>query len=528
MPPGVTSIQIDLYGGQGGGAQNASGLFPTGADGGKGAHVQSIRTVNPGEALTIQVGGQGLAPGTVTPGSVFFGGGGGGLAGSLAPVLLGGTSGGGGGGASTLDSVSTGFLVAGGGGGSGAQAFSGGGASGASGAAQAGGGGGAGTSSGGGAGGSGSSAAGPCDVGTDPGLAGAAGSALAGGAGGGGGAYGGGGGGGGFFGGGGGGAGWLCSNSGPSGISAGAAGGGGGGSNSLAAGSGFTEGGSRSGDGEVTITYTTAGTGGPWLDCADVKASNPGWLDGNYEIQPSGGEAFTVYCSDMAGTPKEYLTLAETGPGKNFSSYVAGGESSGTDVVTSFTKVRLDPATLEILIEDRTFSNSVGGISHPDGGGPVSVTSMPYGAAMNCNASPPFGTANVDLRGTPFKVTEAFVLTGASPVGGACLRARPIRSSISPPRASAATSRPTQSAASSSGSRVPRRGNRVRTRSASRTRPSVRRNRARTSSSTSPTTTTTRSAPTRTARCARRSSPPTRRRTVARPTGFSSTEASPR
>ena len=43
-------------------------------------------------------------------------------------------------------------------------------------------------------------------------------------------------------------------------------------------------------------------------DCADIKAANPAATDGTYVIAP-GGNPFFVHCHDMAGTPREYLTL---------------------------------------------------------------------------------------------------------------------------------------------------------------------------------------------------------------------------
>src|SRR4051812_22004455 len=53
-------------------------------------------------------------------------------------------------------------------------------------------------------------------------------------------------------------------------------------------------------------------------DCAAIHAANPSAPDGDYIISP-GGNTFTVYCHDMAGTPREYLTLVNTGGGRNYS-----------------------------------------------------------------------------------------------------------------------------------------------------------------------------------------------------------------
>ena len=54
--------------------------------------------------------------------------------------------------------------------------------------------------------------------------------------------------------------------------------------------------------------------------CADIAAADPGAGDGDYVIYPQAG-AFEVDLDDMAGAPREYLTLGQAGLGVNFSSY---------------------------------------------------------------------------------------------------------------------------------------------------------------------------------------------------------------
>ena len=101
----------------------------------------------------------------------------------------------------------------------------------------------------------------------------------------------------------------------------------------------------------------------------------------------------------------EYLTLVNT-TNANFSQWTAGGGgSSGTDVRTSYTKVRLDPVTLLVDVSDQTFSSSTGLAGRPG----VVIRSMPYGVAADCVAnSSTAGIGNVDLTGTPFKVIDPF------------------------------------------------------------------------------------------------------------------------
>lgn len=146
----------------------------------------------------------------------------------------------------------------------------------------------------------------------------------------------------------------------------------------------------------------------PPATCADIHTANPTAPDGNYDLVDS-GKAVPVYCFDMTGTPREYINLMNTGTNTNFSQYTAGGASPGTNVRTTFTKLRIDPATLTVDIGDLTFATSTGSLSHSG----TPVTSMPYGVAMSCIS--PFaagGAGNIDLTGTPFTVTDGFNVGG--------------------------------------------------------------------------------------------------------------------
>ncbi|HSV66887.1 MAG TPA: GON domain-containing protein [Mycobacteriales bacterium] len=171
----------------------------------------------------------------------------------------------------------------------------------------------------------------------------------------------------------------------------------------------------------------SAGLLGP-ASCADIKASNPAATDGAYSILAGGlggligglGQLLPVYCTDMAGEPKAYLSLPNTGPGHNYSQYLAGGASRGTTVVTSYSAIRFDPVpvsyfplTFRANIADQTFSRSTGQLCHSSGPpcpGNV-VTSMPYGVAFDCiSPGSSAGRANIDLTGTPFYVVDTFVV----------------------------------------------------------------------------------------------------------------------
>ncbi|WP_437775973.1 FG-GAP-like repeat-containing protein [Sorangium sp. So ce1097] len=154
-----------------------------------------------------------------------------------------------------------------------------------------------------------------------------------------------------------------------------------------------------------------------WLSsCAERRAADPEAADGDYKLYVGGDpqKPWTAYCHDMAGTPTTYLTLVNT-TNANYSQYTAGGASPGTDVRTSFTKVRIDPATLQVDPNDLTFSTSTGSLNHGD----AIITSVPYGSAVDCLAEgSSSGVGNVDLTGVPFVVApDQFAVAGFMPSG---------------------------------------------------------------------------------------------------------------
>jgi hypothetical protein len=114
--------------------------------------------------------------------------------------------------------------------------------------------------------------------------------------------------------------------------------------------------------------------------------------------------------------------LQRTGAGLNFSQFTVGGTISGTNVVTSYTALRLDPTpaspnplTFRVNIADQTFATSTGSACCI---GTEPITSMPYGVAADCNtAGSATGVADVDLTGTGFVVASGFGLQGFEPGG---------------------------------------------------------------------------------------------------------------
>jgi hypothetical protein len=149
--------------------------------------------------------------------------------------------------------------------------------------------------------------------------------------------------------------------------------------------------------------------------CVDIKSHVPGATDGTYMLYlgADAGKPWPAYCARMASSPAEYLTLS----GTNFSQYTAGGRSPGTNVRTTYTRVRFDPVTMRVDISDRTFATSTGMLEHEN---TTPVTSMPYSTAMDCvGPNSKTGVAQIDLSGTSFAldVTVPFIFGGGSPNG---------------------------------------------------------------------------------------------------------------
>ncbi|MFT3771831.1 MAG: fibrinogen-like YCDxxxxGGGW domain-containing protein [Minicystis sp.] len=150
---------------------------------------------------------------------------------------------------------------------------------------------------------------------------------------------------------------------------------------------------------------TNCENGGQPTSCAAVKAANPAAADGLYTILVAGNPV-SLHCAGMASAPAEYLPLASTGAGQNFSRYAPGQ-------ITTYTKVRFHPDTLTVDIADATFSTTVG----------TDVQNFPsvkYATAQDCiSPESSAGTANIDLTGTPFALapnqfsTQGYLAAGS-------------------------------------------------------------------------------------------------------------------
>ncbi len=119
-------------------------------------------------------------------------------------------------------------------------------------------------------------------------------------------------------------------------------------------------------------------------------------------IDNDGAKPYQAYCKDMGtATPKTYLILANTGGNYNFSQ-----KTQAASVRTSYTRLRFDPKTMLVDINDSTFSTTTG------------TGKMPYAIAADCvGGGSKTGVANVNLVGTPFRAVSTWTPVGASPAG---------------------------------------------------------------------------------------------------------------
>lgn len=143
--------------------------------------------------------------------------------------------------------------------------------------------------------------------------------------------------------------------------------------------------------------------------CADLASHGVTVNNSTHTLYLDGvtTQPWTVFCAGTGAAAKEYLTLG----GANTSIYQQGGKSPGTDVKTTFTKIRFVVATKMIDTSDRTFATSTGMLNHSGDG--TMVTSLPYGVAMNCKGvNDQSTTANFDLSATQFAFTGNAAFSG--------------------------------------------------------------------------------------------------------------------
>jgi GON domain len=124
----------------------------------------------------------------------------------------------------------------------------------------------------------------------------------------------------------------------------------------------------------------------------------------------SASKPWTAYCHGGL----EYLTVSSA---TNFGQYTAGGASTGSNVRTTYSRIRVEPTTLAVDICDQAFATSAGALLHS---GTTPVSSMPLGVAMDCDGYySASGVASVDLTSTPFVLASAWVTNGSYQNGAA-------------------------------------------------------------------------------------------------------------
>lgn len=175
-------------------------------------------------------------------------------------------------------------------------------------------------------------------------------------------------------------------------------------------------------------TGPTGGTG-PELEkqtetayssCADVRDKLGSATDGTYALKRADGLTFEIYCAGMGPgqTPKEYLPLARTSPQgqrtANYSTYYIGAQHAGQTcpcegpVVARFTHVRLILDTMTIDTRDQNLAeldyDHACFALHAEA---CNYRPWGYGIAASCAGNfDTRGEANINLRGTPFKLAS--------------------------------------------------------------------------------------------------------------------------
>jgi hypothetical protein len=139
--------------------------------------------------------------------------------------------------------------------------------------------------------------------------------------------------------------------------------------------------------------------------CQDIKDYVADAKDGEFTLyyhnEPTA--RWKVYCANMQSQPTEYLSLSK-GDGLNTSTFSDGSKQ----VTTTYEKVRIHPESLSVDLGDTTFAVSSGMAMHSG----TTITMMPFGIAMSCNAAP--ATMNINLRGTQFRLESALQQFGTS------------------------------------------------------------------------------------------------------------------
>mmetsp|Transcript_30983 Transcript_30983/g.81101 ORF Transcript_30983/g.81101 Transcript_30983/m.81101 type:complete len:520 (+) Transcript_30983:49-1608(+) len=150
--------------------------------------------------------------------------------------------------------------------------------------------------------------------------------------------------------------------------------------------------------------------------CQEVLYEDPTARDGEYLLHcPEAGVTLSVWCHGMGTeSPREYLSLPFEG---NYAEYLCGPRCkerhpTSSTVTTVYAKVRLNPCSLEVDVQDRTFASSTGSITHGDD----KIETVPFGVAASCEdaggAMTHPGKSMIDLGGTALMVESTWTHQG--------------------------------------------------------------------------------------------------------------------
>ncbi|XP_041370257.1 uncharacterized protein LOC121384093 isoform X2 [Gigantopelta aegis] len=132
-------------------------------------------------------------------------------------------------------------------------------------------------------------------------------------------------------------------------------------------------------DGDIRLTVQTDTVSMKPGTCRDVKLNEPAAGDGEYDVYPDavGARRVRVYCHDMVGTPREYVTLKTPNKGvyPNLANKNCRGETKAESPEKTgqsiFNKIRVNIETMVIDPTDYTFADTEG-------------VPVPYGEAKDC------------------------------------------------------------------------------------------------------------------------------------------------
>lgn len=175
---------------------------------------------------------------------------------------------------------------------------------------------------------------------------------------------------------------------------------------------------------DARIEATTDADAAPPLaaSCTDLPtAANS---DVTLYVGRDPAKPWSAHCGAAGET---YLPLP-AGAANNFSSYPDTGcaaisTGASSPVKTTWTRVRIDPATLVVTTNDYAGATSTGSTHEVSGNGTVDLTyvKMPFAAGRICDDQSPEKTvAKVDLTGTSFHIaanqfiTEGFEASGSA------------------------------------------------------------------------------------------------------------------